>query len=635
METSELLNKPSSIQPSDPNIKFRDLHQKSMVQVDIENILNPDALPAPFIVSKKNSKNPIENKFIVSITNTGHDKLIIGGPNSTGIYVNFSDLMNPGQMENISVSSPGVALQAKLSKPLISLIEPLNKTHEADEHISAQNSPAEIVKRDLTKDPKQIPLPNNTHLGNEWILFIWPEKEIELKNKDCFLIQFENVISDFFPALRYIDISWDLKQINFRNKTKTIKHVEGFQQLAIELCRPADYVSPPFPLKAAWLENNNKIYTSKDFETLTLYNELSLTIINEGMHDFELDVSKHSRGVPYFELIMVGTDEGDKNIDFSSAVAASQDLVLAQLTDTTSINNTGEYSYLNELWRINKFIQGPIVKWEIKPDLELEAEKLKFLIGNRDKRTLLGKGVDGILTFKISHLFTRLPEGVALVYLRYFNMAEHDDGQLVLFIEKKNLLSEQTLIPSLKGGENMFPSPLNWKVEENKSNGKLKTVVTIGTTVQVDSGSGIPPKNTERKEQILPLELKIKGNVKVSTFNSSQKFFANEGLDEKGVQNKVTGAKPDFDFPINPFVPFGTIVIFDKFNFKIPDGWAEIPADSDVAYVFETFEGSPHYPSSIELRGMNYAMSFLRPKCSLIVFIGPNRYLRTVHHGTA
>jgi hypothetical protein len=91
------------------------------VLVDLLNLANPDALPAPLTVSKRNSDNPLENKFLLSVLNNGQDRLVLGGPNPAGLYVNFSDLMDVKSMEKISVSMEGTAVHASVVYPMLSL----------------------------------------------------------------------------------------------------------------------------------------------------------------------------------------------------------------------------------------------------------------------------------------------------------------------------------------------------------------------------------------------------------------------------------------------------------------------------------------------------------------------------------
>jgi hypothetical protein len=415
------------------------------VLVDLLNLANPDALPAPLTVSKRNSDNPLENKFLLSVLNNGQDRLVLGGPNPAGLYVNFSDLMDVKSMEKISVSMEGTAVHASVVYPMLSL----------------QINGRDIATPDNPNlDPTLPPSPNNQHLGlwqaDEPVLYIWPQKEIEILPQENLLIQFENVSSDFRPAIRYLQISWEMVVRPYDPDRARDTPLEGFSQVSVQLQRPADYVEPPLPIQAYWLNDQNRIYTTQESDE-TIINELHFALSNVGLHPFSLDCSKHSRGVPYFELVMVGKTPTDMG-SFSSAVADISDLALAELTDTTPRKD------LNQLWRVNKRIQGPIVKWEIRPDLDFDWKKEGNKV-SQSKKILLGTELDATLTFKLHELRSRLEDGVALVYLKYYNMPDHDDGQLVLFMEKRRLEDGVSLTPQLVKGKTPIAHPFYWKSE--------------------------------------------------------------------------------------------------------------------------------------------------------------------------
>lgn len=468
--------------------RFRQLHQNAPVLVDVFNIANPDALPAPFTVSTRNTTNPNENKFMLVLVNKGPDRLVLGGPNRTGLYVNFSDVMAEADIHKISVSIEGTPVFAQPVFPMFALEMPAaGSTMMAATKTIEAPVPAEIT-HSLTPPPA-----NNQHLGEELVLYIWPQNEIELKSEDSLVVQFENVISDFRPALRFIDISWELIRMRYGTEGRITEPLEGFHQLAIQLERPPDYTEPPFPLYAHWLNNNNLIYTTADTRE-SVKNTLKFAISNIGLHDFVLDCSKHSRGAPYFELVMVGKKDGDKDSgDFKNAVADSSDLVLAELEEDSPNQE------LNQLWRVNKRIQGPIVKWEIRPDLDFDFEKAK-LQAQKSEKILLGTDRRASLTFTLSNLITKLDEGVALVYFRYYNMPDHDDGQLVLFLEKSRLETGGNLLPQVSAEENKIDSPLHWNIVKVSNEFKtnvfvdaetlaVKNKLTVGSSLELDKNS--------------------------------------------------------------------------------------------------------------------------------------------------
>jgi hypothetical protein len=310
------------------------------------------------------------------------------------------------------------------------------------------------------------------------------------------------------------------------------KTQQGFHQLPIELARPIGFLEPPLPIQASWLNNQNCVYTSLKGEgseatfDSAIKNELYFALSNVGVKDFVLDCSKHSRGVPYFELVMTGdtrpiyTDENKEHIPYlSSAVADIADLVNVEVTNTS-----GHHKWETS-WEIDKKIQGPLVKWEIRPNLQELRESQELQEGTeRNDITLLGTDMDATVTFKISNLVSKLPSGVALVYFRFYNMPQHDDGQLVLFLEKRSPGEKQYLVPQLrevaKGKDvnvNGIASPFYWRVEEmdtkvekevENADGKkeMKTVVEKGMKTVVTVGEGGES----------PLKMEVKGALWVN-----------------------------------------------------------------------------------------------------------------------
>ncbi len=474
---------------------FRDLYRTAPVLVDILNTANPDALPAPLLVSRRETTNPHENKLVLGLVNQGSDRLVLGGPNRTGLYLNFSDLMDVKAVGDIAVTIEGTPVQAMVVYPMFTF--------------------SEVKQADLQhewRDPRQAPPANNEHLGEEPVLYIWPEKELELRPQDSLLVSLENVTSDFRPALRYIDISWELlvRPYGEQEDDKPI-FLNGFRQLTVKLERPADYTNPPLPLQMHWLNNSNLIYTTPAGAGKALANELTFCISNVGLDAFKLDCSKHSRGVPYFELVMpvterTDTTDQDQNTEFSSVVADIHDLELAQVTEVTP------HSSLNQLWRTNKRIQGTVVKWEIRPDLDFDFTS-KTARRQAGKKVLLGVDQEATITFKLHNLISRLAEGVALVYFRYYNMPDHDDGQLVLFLEKRDPARGGTLLSQLDKEENKVATPLQWRIAAKETGGPLVTQLMLGETLtrRVIHNNLVHEVIRER----LPLNVAIEGDTTI------------------------------------------------------------------------------------------------------------------------
>lgn len=500
--------------------QFQKLHATKPVTVDILNVANPDALPAPLTVSRRGSNSPHVNKLVVSLLNEGINRLVVGGPTFTGVYLNLSDLMSAESIRQIKVSIEGTPVHAEIQY--------------------RQDRPEVITLEELTsedRDPTLPPPPANNHLGTDPVLYVWPEKEVEIRPQESLRITLSNTSSDFRPALRFLDVSWKMERRTFYGTPRPDLVLEGLQQATIQLLRPADYVEPPFPLTAHWLNNNNLIYTAAD-DTTSLKNTLDFAISNIGLQDFTLDCNKHSRGVPYFELVMVGKKEGDTG-DFSTAVADSADLVLAQIPDTTKNED------LNQLWRVNKRIQGPIVKWEIRPDLDFNFEQAKGQEGLSHK-TLLGTDRNATITFRMSELRSKLDDGVALVYFRYYNMPDHDDGQIVLFLEKRRISTGGNMIAQLDKFENEVASPLRWQQE--KVGDVPTTRVFIGDDIQAEG----------QEDRLLDLNLTVLGNTSVqgetnlqgnTTVRGDMSIINVAAVDDSGMQTetrrgtlKITGS---------------------------------------------------------------------------------------------
>ncbi|MCB0524935.1 MAG: hypothetical protein H6576_04840 [Lewinellaceae bacterium] len=480
---------------------FRDLHQTKPIHVDVLNISNPDALPAPLVVTRKQADDLQENKLLLRLTNVGSERLILGGPpdkrgQNSGIYVDLSDLMDEPHLNRISVFIDGCPVQASPIMPLWDLLNPDGSK--------------------LPDNPFVAPGPNPDHLSKEYfILYIWPENELFLGIGATITIQLENVVSEFYPALRYLDVSWELRRDTLESE-EILPTVQGFCQLTMELRRPPGFVEPPLPLQVAWLNGQNTIYSSvktneKDLGTQAVKNELSFCISNTGLKPFVLDCSKHSRGVPYFELEMVSVPDGEKG-NMTSAIANAKELVNAELAVTEESKAT------DVKWKVNKFIQGPTVKWEIRPDLELKKEGLKS-----DKKVILGTKMEATVTFTISNLITKLQPGVGLVYFRFYNMPEHDDGQLVLFLEKRNMDEAVHLVPQLQNGGNSLASPFYWSVEE-KDKGFL-TQVHIGE---------------EKYKQ--GLKMKVHGDLEVEGDLTADEIISKNGILGINSNMKINGA---------------------------------------------------------------------------------------------
>ncbi|MCB0706860.1 MAG: hypothetical protein KDC34_16205 [Saprospiraceae bacterium] len=516
---------------------FSELHRNDLIHVDIFNISNPDAAPAPLVVSAPHADDLIENKFVLRLTNMSNERLVLGGfrpveniskgteeeflIQPSGLYVNFSDMVNVFHLDRISVSIDGTPVHVKLEKLPSESDLPAGDIGFSP---SIKLAPPDFYRaKAQDRDPSVPPFSNPDHLGKEeWVLYIWPEKEVYIGIMSTLTIQFENVVSEFYPALRYLDVSWQFKR-DFLEEEEVPETLEGFNQVPIELARPIGFVEPPLPIQATWLNDQNCIYSSsgadgKDLSKNDIKNELLFALSNVGMKEFALDCSKHSRGVPYFELVMTGLADGEDGYS-SSAVAATADLVNVELV------NTSEHINWKPAWNIQKKIQGPLVKWEIRPDLQKVPEGKQ-----RRTKKILGTDMDASVTFKIKNLVTKLPTGIALVYFRFYNMPQHDDGQLVLFLEKRMPGEKQYLFPQLQNGGNTMASPFYWRVEDKNPEGagnSLTTLVTIGE----ENGD-------------LPLELQVEGEMTVK---------GNLGIGK---------AKPDKTLDVNGSAKFSGEVFF-------------------------------------------------------------------------
>ena len=192
---------------------FRDLHQTKPIHVDVLNISNPDALPAPLVVTRKQADDLQENKLLLRLTNVGSERLILGGPpdkrgQNSGIYVDLSDLMDEPHLNRISVFIDGCPVQASPIMPLWDLLNPDGSK--------------------LPDNPFVAPGPNPDHLSKEYfILYIWPENELFLGIGATITIQLENVVSEFYPALRYLDVSWELRRDTLESE-EILPTVQGF-----------------------------------------------------------------------------------------------------------------------------------------------------------------------------------------------------------------------------------------------------------------------------------------------------------------------------------------------------------------------------------------------------------------------
>jgi hypothetical protein len=212
---------------------FEQLHKNDQIRVDIFNISDPDANPAPLVVSKPQAKDLIENKFVLRLTNMSDKRLVLGGfrpinpkPGNegdnegaeqsfmiqpSGLYVNFSDMVNVFHLDRISVSIDGTPVHTQLRK-LPSESDIASEENDLMPAV-ALAPPNHYVASAKERDPSIPPFANPQHLGKEeYVLYIWPEKEKYLGIMSTLTIQFENVVSEFYPALRYMDVSWELKE---------------------------------------------------------------------------------------------------------------------------------------------------------------------------------------------------------------------------------------------------------------------------------------------------------------------------------------------------------------------------------------------------------------------------------------
>lgn len=299
---------------------------------------------------------------------------------------------------------------------------------------------------------------------------------------DSISIALESVISFVRPSIRYLDTSW----VNpFRNTGRVLV------QNAIVLKRPSYFVGKPFPLEISWLDNHNVAYISKggnhpmpeNYPSEEFENELSFSISNKGLEPLRPDCREEVLEGPYFELVFLGgSGTGD-----ATEKKYLKDIQLEIRDD----------SYGDE-WTHHKMIQGPTVTWRIQPRLYIDGIRNKEILGIKER---------GTISFSIKQLKVFGKPGVSMLYLKYYNIPDFDNNQIVLYIEKKELkgsipaagFTPQDLRINSETNESFTP-PLRWEIKE--LDGNNKTIVSLGDKVGI---------GTEKPEK----ELHVRGNMEI------------------------------------------------------------------------------------------------------------------------
>ncbi|MCB0661360.1 MAG: hypothetical protein KDC24_01365, partial [Saprospiraceae bacterium] len=299
-------------------------------------------------------------------------------------------------------------------------------------------------------------------------------KDYVIEDGDVIEILVENIKVFQRPSLRYID---------FYFRDSETKETLELIQYSVLLKRPAYYAAPFFPLVAYWMDGIDSVYISKIKEEenasettklkgeLSFDNELRFAISNIGQFPLELDCRMDIRESPYFELVVLG--EGNhSNPGFLMKREGIKDIQL-------KIDNDG----YGNIWTHQKQIQGPVVTWRIQPVKEGFISRGKTIMGVEEK---------GTISFSLNGIETTGDSGVSMIYLRYYNIPDFDNGQLVLFVQKKN--PKGNVPPAAiwkelgQDGSGKFHPPLSWEIVPD-SNGAT-THVSLGESKGATSIAG-------------------------------------------------------------------------------------------------------------------------------------------------
>ncbi|MCB0653030.1 MAG: tail fiber domain-containing protein [Saprospiraceae bacterium] len=481
-----------------PYVKIKEIntHISKSLSITLENPVSKGKATPPLFISQSQQNPEHLNQLIVKITNQSDTDLIIKKDQS------------PDQSIISMLKTP---LFGFFGKTTSSFIDPKAENDigwsfgldfsdfmEADQQallkISVQGQEDNFEVLELQKE--------SNYPGSIWtIRYNNRDEDFIFKSDEVLTILVENMAVYQRPSLRYLD---------FHYRDSETKDALAFIQHSILLKRPANYVSPPFPLVTYWLDNHNTVYISTP--NLEIENELSFAISNIGLNKLELDCRQDVRESPYFELIILGKkdDEGDKednkkdkNPGFLVGEKAIKDIQLEIDND-----NYGNH------WTHHKMIQGPVVTWRIEPRLFNDD-------GIRNK-TIMGIEEKGNISFRFKQIETLGIEGISMMYLRYYNIPDFDDGQMVLFVQKQ--------LP--KGSIPM--AGIESKYLEPKSNATKKPYIT-------------PPIKWEiypTGEDTTETKVILGNKVGIGTNNPGAEL---EVLGNLHVKNGDSGATPDFN----------------------------------------------------------------------------------------
>ena len=214
-----------------------------------------------------------------------------------------------------------------------------------------------------------------------------------------------------------------------------------------------------------------------------------------------MDCRQDIRESPYFELIVLG--EGNhKNPGYLMRKEAIKDIQL----------EIDEDGYGNH-WSHHKMIQGPIVTWRIEP---------VFNIGSNPSRTIMGIEEKGNISFTIRGIETYGEEGISMMYLRYHNIPDFDDGHMVLFVQKQ-FPNGSMPMAGIQTKKAYITPPIKWEIYPTGEN-KTETKVILGDKVGI--GTDKPQK-----------ALQVHGDAEIKG-----KLIGNLHL-----KNGNSGATPDFN----------------------------------------------------------------------------------------
>jgi microcystin-dependent protein len=535
------------------DITFEDIKKNAgnHLQCKAFNPLHEGIVPPPLVISQSVETPEHENELVFLITNTSEEDIhltswqnkvdipVMSLENEAYISIDFSDFIDLGLQSYCEFTAhaeglyPEFVLISKAAESL-GLFRKMDTTTQKEKGLWVlRNMLAESRIAELNMAIVDETIQLTTTQDEEALHTIMKQIErytqelygFTLKSGASLTITAKFLVTTFRPGLRYVDITW-----------KNAHRVIGFFQNTIELKRPSYYVQPPFPLHVYWLDNHNVVYTSTP--GLEIDNELSFGISNKGLNPLKLDCRENLVDSPYFELIFLG-GKGTGDI---TEVQHLKDIQLELLDE----------SY-GDKWTHHKMIQGPVVTWRIEPILYDES-------GYRNT-SILGIEEHGTITFTLKNLKVFGKNGVSMIYLKYYNIPDFDNNQIILMVEKKPATGsipeagfKKTYL-SIDGKDKTntgITPPLRWKLEKGLD-GKPLTTVVLGDKIGI--GINNPAQSLE-----------VKGTIKASEINTSGKISSKELVAENINATQW--------FVGNGAVVKGMIVMWSGYATNVPVGWA-------------------------------------------------------------